>query len=561
MRLRVMSFTKHAATPENHEHWGVGACRCVAEWVHLERDCVRGDLTEHTHDLEAMDEWKRSEGIAVFAKMKCEEGNSYSAVAKYFRKEFGDKNKQVYKIDKGDVANAAQAWRNDHKDLVLREEVPEDSDEMITMRRCVDAMLEADADSLRAALREVCKDSDALTKVVLGVLERNKPAAPAEEQPQEPWRLTEGVTLLDLPPPGVGWKAQRAAGVSGPLWIPEGPARSEYASSIHRGRSEHSRVYPSMGPSIIPLGPDGRPIVSSQGMPTKMIIPPHQTTNGPPAHFHAQQQGQTPALQPRPAIQPGPALQPRPALQPGPTLQPRPPFSAYGSQPPRVEVRYIQPPAEPPQQGSRHPITISMEVPSCSLITCKQCRYMSRSLAGRTFFFQDKLHTPSHFTKLGRLLHDPKQLLDNDYTRQLRQSQTPTVHQHPALHPRPVGGSAVGGVDVMPQVQQGGLASASTVDHTNQSPHIRELQRLSQSIREALPDASGDLGVSPGGSGESSQPTPQPAITSIYDMALPIASNVESGDNEDTDADRDDEQQEQPPAKRQRLESAESAGS
>jgi hypothetical protein len=113
----------------------------------------------------------------------------------------------------------------------------------------------------------------------------------------------------------------------------------------------------------------------------------------------------------------------------------------------------------------------------------------------------------------------------------------------------------------MPQVQQGGLASASTVDHTNQSPHIRELQRLSQSIREALPDASGDLGVSPGGSGESSQPMPQPAITSIYDMALPIASNVESGDNEDTDADRDDEKQEQPPAKRQRLESAESAGS
>jgi hypothetical protein len=183
---------------------------------------------------------------------------------------------------------------------------------------------------------------------------------------------------------------------------------------------------------------------------------------------------------------------------------------------------------------------------------------MSRNLAGRTFFFQDRLHTPSHFTKLARLLHDPKQLLDNDYTRQLRQSQTPTVHQHPALHPRPVGGSAVGGVDAMPQVQQGGLASAPVA---SQNSHVRELQRLTQSIREALPGGDGDLRVSPGESGESSQPTPQPAITSIYDMALPIAPNAESGDNEEADVNGDDEHQEQRPAKRQRLESAESAGS
>jgi hypothetical protein len=198
MRIRVTSFTKHANTSDDHERWGGGACRCVAEWVHFERDCVDGDPTEHAHDQEAMDEWKHSEAIAIFAKIKCEEGNSYSAVAKWLRKEFGDVNKQVYKFEKGDVANAAQPWRNDHKDLVLREEVLEDSDEVITMRRCVDAILKADADSLRAALREVCKDSDAVTKVVLGVLEKSKPAAPAEEQPREPWKLTEGVTLIYL---------------------------------------------------------------------------------------------------------------------------------------------------------------------------------------------------------------------------------------------------------------------------------------------------------------------------------------------------------------------------
>jgi hypothetical protein len=114
----------------------------------------------------------------------------------------------------------------------------------------------------------------------------------------------------------------------------------------------------------------------------------------------------------------------------------------------------------------------------------------------------------------------------------------------------------------MPQVQRGGFASASNVTHAGQSPHIMELQRLSQSIREALPDAQGDPGVSSDESGESLQPTPQPATTSIYDMALPIATNVDHGDDDDDDDsaaaedDDEDEQQEQPPAKRQRLESA-----
>jgi len=548
MRIRVTSFTKHAKTSEDHEHWFGGACRCVAEWVHFERDCVDGDPTEHAHDQDAVDEWKHSEGIAVFAKLKCEEGNSYSAVAKWLRKEYGDVNKQVYKIEKGDVANASQPWRNDHKDLVLREEVPDDSDEMIIMRRCVDAILEANAGSLRAALREVCKDSDALTKVVLGVLEKNKPPAPVEEQHQEPWKLTEGVTLLDLPPPGVSRKVQRDAGVSGPLLNPHG-----YANSKRRDHPEplravsHPRMADSwtpLGPDgrpikpaqpmhSTPLGPDGRPIKSSQAVSSRAIHSPHQPTIAPNQHPQAQQQDQFPAL------------------------RPRPPLSPYGFQPPapRVEIRYVQPAVESPQRGSLHPITVSMEVPSCPVDTCNQCGHMDRGLAGRTFFFQDKLKTPSHFTKLERLLRDPKQLLDNDYTRLLRQSHTPTVHQHPALHPRPVGGSAVGSVDVMPQVQQGGPASASSVTDAGQSSHVRELQRLSQSIREALPDAQEDLGGSPGESGESLQPTPQPAATSIYDMALPIASNVDGSNvvvDDDDDNKNNDEQQ--PPAKRQRLE-------
>jgi Ino eighty subunit 1 len=76
MRIRVASFTKHADTPEDHQRWGSGACKCVAEWVHFERDCAGADVTEHSHDQKAVDEWKRSEGLAILAKIKCEEGNS-----------------------------------------------------------------------------------------------------------------------------------------------------------------------------------------------------------------------------------------------------------------------------------------------------------------------------------------------------------------------------------------------------------------------------------------------------------------------------------------------------
>lgn len=526
MRIRVTSFTKHADTSEDHQRWGGGACRCVAEWVYFERDCVDGDPTEHTHDQEALDEWKHSEATAIFAKIKCEEGNSYSAVAKWLRKEFGDRNKQVYKFDKGDVANAAQPWRNDHKDLVLREEVPEDSDEMITMRRCVDAMLEADADSLRAALREVCKDSDALTRTVLGVLEKSKPATSTEEQPQEPWRLTEGVALSDLPPPVVGRKMQENAGVKGPLF--------DNAKSTHRGQSEHGQFEPNIRTrtSAAPLGPDGRPIISSQVMPKSTVNSPNLARNG--HNSNTQQQHQFPALQPRP-----------------------PPNAHGGNPPPHVEIRYIQPPAESPQRGSLHPITLSMEVPSCPTATCRQCKNMSRGLAGRTFFFQDKIHTPSHFTKLQRLLRDPKQLLDNDYTRLLDQSQVPSVHQHPALHPRPVGGSVVGNVDENLQFRQGAFPSVPIVSHTDQGSHSEERQKQSRCIEEELnrrpPEPSESINTSPDGSGESVQPTPQAAANSVYDTALPIAMNVEDGNNSNND---ERQQQQQHPAKRQRLESA-----
>lgn len=439
MRIRVTSFTKHAdrnpfhlrvhgtraanghvdnGSAEEHQRWGGGPCKCVAEWVHFELANVDPEITEHTHDIDVMDGYKRSEALAVLAKNKCEEGNSYSATTKWMHKMFGETSRQVYKFEKGDVANAAQGWRSETRDLVLREEVPEDSEEMTTMRKCVDAILEADALSLRAALREVLKDSHDLTKSALAILEKHKPAVPTQNEPEEPWRLTEGVTILDLPSPGPSGKLRELAGVYGPPRTPYPPLPSA-SQTFRLGQGYHLPA--TFAPNV--LGPDGRP-VSGVMAPGAMAQSQGNAHNGyPQTHTYQQHHGQTPVNAPQAR---------------GVPLQPRPPAPAHGA-PYNVQVQYVQVPPSPSQRGSLHPITVSMEVPSCALNTCKQCRHLHRDLAGRTFFFQDRLHTPAHFTKLQNLLRDPKQLLNDDYMRVSHQAQLMNVHPPPALqivHPQ-----------------------------------------------------------------------------------------------------------------------------
>lgn len=276
MRIRVTSFTKHGdhnpfnlrvhgtraanghvdkGSAAEHNRWGGGPCKCVAEWVHFQLACVDPEITQHTHDLEIMDGYKRSEALAVLAKNKVEEGNGYSATTAWMNKTFGETSKQLSKFDKGDAANASQLWRNENKDLVLREEVPEDSEEMSTMRECVDAILEADAPALRAALREVLKDSHDLTKSALSVLGKYKKTPPAGTEPEEPWFLAEGVTILDLPPPGPTERLKDLTGVYGPSRTPYSPMQPDWQSS-RLGQGQPVPAAPA--PNV--LGPDGRPI-------------------------------------------------------------------------------------------------------------------------------------------------------------------------------------------------------------------------------------------------------------------------------------------------------------
>jgi hypothetical protein len=536
MRVRVTSFTKHAdvnpfpiriygpsntnghathrkvGTAERHERWGGGPCKCVAEWVHFELINKDPELREHTHDLEVFDKYKRSEALQVLAKNKCEEGNSFSATAKWMHKTFGEISKQVSKFEKGDTANAAQMWRKGTRDYVLREVVPEDSEEMTTMRKCVDAIVEADAPSLRAALREVLKDSDELTKTALAILEKHKPAI-ATPEPEEPWKLTEGVSVMNLPPPGAPRRLKNNPGVhQEPARTPDPPLPSDSNTSSNRQEGQQLGPPTMLYPPFI--GPDGRPIPSP-------AVPAPATTAPSQASARAAQPQQN--MHPQP---PGPATanmqQPR-----GAALQPRPAMPTY-SGPSPVEVRYVNP---PPQQGAIHPITVSLEVPSCQLGNCRQCNHMRRDLAGRTFFFQDTLITHTHFTKLQELLRDPKQLLHDSYTSQLQQSQVPLWHRHPALGTAPAFRPGA----YNPQA----VHRAAHVPGPNGNQQIQWVPLPGHNLpppppppkpRAKAPRKSAKAQTTDGASGPAST-QPQSGSASIYDRPLPVPIVIEDHDD------------------------------
>ena len=549
MRIRVTSFTKHGdhnpfnlrvhgtgaanghvdkGSAAEHNRWGGGPCKCVAEWVHFQLACVDPEVTQHTHDLEIMDGYKRSEALAVLAKNKVEEGNGYSATTAWMKKTFGETSKQLSKFDKGDAANASQLWRNENKDLVLREEVPEDSEEMTTMRKCVDAILEADAPALRSALREVLKDSHDLTKSALSVLGRHKKTPPAGTQPEEPWYLAEGVTILDLPPPGPTERLKDLTGVYGPSRTPYSPMQQAWQSS-QPGQGQPAPA--ALAPNI--LGPDGRPILSVMSPGSVAPLQGDMRNGQSSSYTHPQQRREqelTPVNMPQAR---------------GIPLQPRPSALAHGT-PQNVRIHYVQAPplpTPPPQRGSVHPIMVSMEVPSCSVATCKQCKHMHRDLAGRTFVFQDRLHTPAQFSKMQNLLRDPQQLLHDDYNRLPHKSQVqcapPHLHHHPYPYPHPHPEPQTA------QPQRHAIQDAPPLQRApGSAPTISPVQHLLPRVRPPPPpqatagspsksaESEKDVGQSADGENDVA-PAPSPANQSIYSQPLPVPIVI---DEEDEDA-------------------------
>ncbi|OQO14836.1 hypothetical protein B0A48_00218 [Cryoendolithus antarcticus] len=240
LRLRVLSFTNHAGTGKEHAHWGVH-CHCIPEWVYISRECAP-DI-EHTHGTAIMEKYRKSDATLYFGRLKVEEGYGYGAVEDWLRKEFSDATEQIQYVTKTDIANMTRPWRQRHPNHPLTLKVEPDTEEVSTMKVLVDAVLEAPEDDVRTVLRELCKDSEEMTNMILRMLEKcksdriEKAAAaaavdavvddePVEEAAQTPWQLAEG-ELKTLPFPGFPRKFA--------------PSESE-SSGLEDGPSSHKRA-------------------------------------------------------------------------------------------------------------------------------------------------------------------------------------------------------------------------------------------------------------------------------------------------------------------------------
>ncbi|KAK6437965.1 hypothetical protein LTR95_005842 [Oleoguttula sp. CCFEE 5521] len=215
LRLRVLSFTNHAGTGKEHAHWGVH-CHCIPEWVYISRECAP-DI-EHTHGTMIMEKYRKSDAMLYFGRLKVEEGYGYGAVEDWLRKEYSGATEQIQYVTKTDIANMTRPWRQKHPNHPLTLKIEPDTEEVSTMKVLVDAVVEAPEDDVRMVLRELCKDSEEMTNVILGMLEKRKSdcmeraavAAAADavvdddqvdKSPHTPWRLMEG-ELKTLPFPG-----------------------------------------------------------------------------------------------------------------------------------------------------------------------------------------------------------------------------------------------------------------------------------------------------------------------------------------------------------------------
>ncbi|OQO14365.1 hypothetical protein B0A48_01241 [Cryoendolithus antarcticus] len=265
LRLRVLSFTDHAGIGKEHAHWGVH-CHCIPEWVYISRECAPG--IEHTHGTAIMEKYRKSDAMLYFGRLKVEEGYGYGAVEDWLRKEFPGATEQIQYVTKTDIANMTRPWRQKHPTHPLTLKVEPDTEEVSIMKVLVDAVVEAPEDDIRTVLRELCKDSEEMTNVILGMLEkrksdRNEEAAaaatvdavmdddPVEEATQTPWQLTEGA-LKTLPFPGFPRKFA--------------PSESE-SSGLEDGSSSRKRARgkgpEGLKPRQLPVLPNGLQMQSS----------------------------------------------------------------------------------------------------------------------------------------------------------------------------------------------------------------------------------------------------------------------------------------------------------
>lgn len=169
MRIVLMYFTKHAASNENHKT-GFMNCKCMPEWMYLRRT-DRATREEHTHDLEFLDKFKRSNAMMFLAKSKAEKGYSFSAVANWLHNKYDDLTSQAKFMTKHEVSNVAQKWRQAHRDVEMRTTVKDETPEEVEERRRLDLINSTTEEGLMIALAAVFEAIPAAITIATPVLE------------------------------------------------------------------------------------------------------------------------------------------------------------------------------------------------------------------------------------------------------------------------------------------------------------------------------------------------------------------------------------------------------
>lgn len=197
VRLILTSYTKHVESQEACGGPGFGNCHCLAEWLYVARTNHTADIREHhTHSLDLLDMYKRSDAIMYFCKVKVEEGQySYAAVLRWVKEKYGPITSQLQHLNKADVANVARPWRLLNKDVELRAEIVEETDEHRQRTECLDSIQSTSAEQLRKALVEVCKVYPQAVNIISPFMEK----PPDSQDRSKP--IVEGPDII-LPFPG-----------------------------------------------------------------------------------------------------------------------------------------------------------------------------------------------------------------------------------------------------------------------------------------------------------------------------------------------------------------------
>ncbi|KAM3425046.1 hypothetical protein BST61_g7014 [Cercospora zeina] len=196
LRIRLQFYTKHAEGLAEPCSIGFMECKCIPEWVYITRTPrTKKAGYRHEHDLLILDQYKRSQAIMFFCKLKVEERYSYSAVLKWLKENYAHRTPQVDCVRKQDICNVAQHWRCLNKDVELRQAIPDECDQEKQRKDYLSSIDTTPVSQLSKALLEVCRQLPQAIDIVIPFLDKPRSA----ENRSSP--ITEGTDIV-IPFPG-----------------------------------------------------------------------------------------------------------------------------------------------------------------------------------------------------------------------------------------------------------------------------------------------------------------------------------------------------------------------